>query len=70
MGVAVICRVYALAPDKVAALVDVDGFLRTTKRSREESEKFIAPYRGDNYREQVKRSVSAMFPIAGMEALQ
>jgi len=69
MGVAVVCRVHAQAPDKVAALVAVDGFLRTTKRPREESEKFIAPYRGDNYQEQVKRSVSAMFPIPGMEAL-
>lgn len=69
MGVAVICRVHAQAPDKVAALVAVDGFLRTTKRPREQSEKFVAPYRGDDYREQVKRSVSGMFPIAGTEAL-
>jgi pimeloyl-ACP methyl ester carboxylesterase len=69
MGVAVTCRVHAQAPDKVAALVAVDGFLRTTKRSREESEKFVAPYRGDDYREQVKRSVSGMFPIPGTEAL-
>jgi pimeloyl-ACP methyl ester carboxylesterase len=69
MGVAVICRVYAQAPDKVAALVDVDGFLRTTRRPREESEKFIAPYRGADYQEQVRRTVNAMFPIPGTEAL-
>lgn len=69
MGVAVVCRVHAQAPDKVAALVAVDGFLRTTKRSRAESEKFVAPYRGDDYREQLKRSVRAMFPTPGTEAL-
>jgi pimeloyl-ACP methyl ester carboxylesterase len=69
MGVAVVCRVHARTPDKVAALVVVDGFLRTKKRTREESEKFIAPYRGADYREQVRRSVNAMFPIPGTEAL-
>jgi pimeloyl-ACP methyl ester carboxylesterase len=69
MGVAVICRVHAKAPDQVAGLVAVDGFLRTKKRPREESEKFIAPYRGADYREQVRRSVSGMFPIPGTEAL-
>ena len=69
MGVAVVCRVHAQAPDKVAALVAVDGFLRTTRHPREESEKFIAPYRGDNYQEQMKRSINTMFPIPGTEAL-
>jgi pimeloyl-ACP methyl ester carboxylesterase len=69
MGVAVVCRVHAQAPDQVAALVAVDGFLRTKKRPREESEKFVAPYRGADYREQVRRSVSGMFPIPGTEAL-
>jgi pimeloyl-ACP methyl ester carboxylesterase len=69
MGVAVICRVHAQAPDKVAALVAVDGFLRTTKHPREESEKFIAPYRGADYQEQVARSVNTMFRVSGTEAL-
>ena len=70
MGVAVICRVHAQAPGQVAALVAVDGFLRTRRLPREESEKFIAPYRTEDYREQVKKSVRAMFPIAGTEALR
>jgi pimeloyl-ACP methyl ester carboxylesterase len=69
MGVAVVCRVHAQAPDKVTALVAVDGFLRTSRRSWNESEKFIGPYRGADYREQVRRSVNAMFPVAGTEAL-
>jgi pimeloyl-ACP methyl ester carboxylesterase len=70
MGVAVICRVHAQSPDKVAALVAVDGFLRTRRLPREQSEKFIAPYRTDDYREQVKRSVGAMFSIPGTEQLR
>src|SRR4051812_3698397 len=51
MGVAVICRVHAQAPEQVAALVDVDGFLRTRRLPRDESEKFIAPWRTSDYRE-------------------
>jgi pimeloyl-ACP methyl ester carboxylesterase len=70
MGVAVICRVHAQSPDKVAALVAVDGFLRTRRLPREQSEKFIAPYRTEDYREQVKKSVNAMFPTPGTEALR
>jgi pimeloyl-ACP methyl ester carboxylesterase len=70
MGVAVICRLHAQAPDEVAALVAVDGFLRTRRLPREESEKFIAPYRGPDHQEQIRRSVKAMFPIAGTEALR
>jgi pimeloyl-ACP methyl ester carboxylesterase len=69
MGVAVVCRVHAQAPDQVAALVAVDGFLRTTKRPREQSERFIAPYRGADYQEQVRRSVNAMFRVPGTETL-
>jgi pimeloyl-ACP methyl ester carboxylesterase len=70
MGVAVICRVHAQAPEKVSGLVAVDGFLRTRRLPREQSEKFIAPYRGEDYREQVKKSVNAMFPFPGTEALR
>jgi pimeloyl-ACP methyl ester carboxylesterase len=70
MGVAVICRVHAQAPGKVAGLVAVEGFLRTRRLPREQSEKFIAPYRTADYREQVRQSVRAMFPIPGTERLR
>jgi pimeloyl-ACP methyl ester carboxylesterase len=69
MGVAVICRVHAQAPEKVAALVAVEGFLRTRRLPREQSEKFIAPFRNDDYKDQVKRSVNSMFPVPGTESL-
>jgi len=70
MGVAVICRVHAQAPEKVVALVAVEGFLRSRRLPREQSEKFITPYRTADYREQVRRSVNSMFPIPGTESLR
>jgi pimeloyl-ACP methyl ester carboxylesterase len=70
MGTGVICRVYALEPGKVAALVVVDGFLRRTKHSPEEAEKFIARYRAASYREQMAQFVKATFPNPGTELLQ
>ena len=70
MGVAVICRIHAQAPSSVAALVAVDGFLRTRKLPRDEAEKSIAPWRTADYRERVKEAVKAMFPIPGTEELR
>jgi pimeloyl-ACP methyl ester carboxylesterase len=70
MGVAVICRVYAQAPEKVAALVAVDGSLRMNKVSPEDARKYVAAYGGPDYREQVKRSVTAMFPTPKTERLR
>jgi pimeloyl-ACP methyl ester carboxylesterase len=70
MGVSVICRVHAQSPGSVAALVDVDGYLRTRKLPPEEAEKSIAPWRAADYRERVKEGVTSMFPIPGTEKLR
>lgn len=70
MGAAVICRVYARAPDKVAALVAVDGPLRRPTLTAEQIERFVAPYRTPEYREQVTRFIHSMFPRPGTEALR
>ena len=70
MGTGVICRVYAQEPGRVAALVVVDGFLRRTKHSPEEAEKFIARYRAASYREQMAQFIRATFPNPGTELLQ
>ena len=70
MGVAVVCRVHAQAPGSVAALVDVDGFLRSRRLPPDEVEKSIAPWRSADYRELVKEAVKAMFPIPGTEELR
>jgi len=70
MGAPVICKVYAKAPQRVAGLVAVDGFLRRPKVSAEQAENMAAPYRKPDYRDQVKQMVGFMFPNAGTEALR
>src|SRR5882672_7030265 len=62
MGTPVICRVYAQAPEKVAALVAVDGLLRRPKMTPEQVERFIGPYHTPEYRGHTTRFVNAMFP--------
>ena len=70
MGVPVICRVDKQAPEKVAALVAVDGTLRRPKMSPEQAEQFIAPFRTPEYREHTRQFLGTMFPIPGTEALR
>jgi len=70
MGTPVICRVYAQAPEKVAALVAVDGTLRRPATDAKEAEKFIAPFRAPEYREHTKRFISSFFPTPGTEGLR
>src|SRR6266446_9935698 len=62
MGVPVICRVCKQAPEKVAALVAVDGFLRRPKMTPEQAEQFIARFRAPDYREQARKFMATMFP--------
>lgn len=70
MGGPVIYRVYEQAPEKVAALVVVDGFLRRPKATPGEAEAFIARFRTPEYREHTRRFFGAMFPAPGTEALR
>jgi len=70
MGAPVICKVYAKAPERIAGLVAVDGFMRRPKVNAEQAENMAAPYRKPEYREQVKQMVAYMFPNAGTEALR
>ena len=70
MGVPVICRVYAQAPDKAAALVAVDGPLRRPPMTAEQAEQYLAPLRTPEYREQTARFIGPMFPNPGTEALR
>jgi len=64
MGVPVICRVHEQAPEKVAALVAVDGLLRRPPFKPEEIEKYLAPYRAPDFREHVTNFLYSMFPDA------
>jgi pimeloyl-ACP methyl ester carboxylesterase len=70
MGVPVICRVYAQAPEKVAALVAVDGPLRRPTMTAEQADQFIGPLRTPEYRANTARFVASMFPVPGTEALR
>ena len=70
MGGPVIYRVYEQAPEKVAALVVVDGFLRRPRVEPEQAKKFIAQFRSPEYREHTRQFFGSMFPVPGTEALR
>lgn len=70
MGGPVIFCVYKQAPEKVAALVVVDGFLRRPRVVPEEAEKFVAHFRTPEYREHTRQFFGTMFPVPGTEALR
>jgi len=70
MGGPVIYRVHEQAPEKVAALVVVDGFLRRPRVALAEAEQFIAQFRAPEYREYTRRFFGRMFPMPGTEALR
>ena len=70
MGVPVTCRVHKQAPEKVAALVAVDGTLRRPAMTPERAEQFVAPFRTPEYREHTRQFLGTMFPIPGTEALR
>ncbi len=70
MGVPVICTVCKQAPEKVAALVAVDGTLRRPKITTEQGEQFIANFRGQDYRDKTREFLSTLFPVPGTEAIR
>jgi len=70
MGAPVICRVYKRAPEKVAALVAVDGFLHRPAMKPEQAQQFVAPFRAPEYRENTRQGMAMLFPVPGTEALR
>jgi pimeloyl-ACP methyl ester carboxylesterase len=70
MGVPVICRVYKQAPERVAALVAVDGTLRKIKTTAEQADQFTARFRDPDYREKTRQFMGTMFPVPGTEAVR
>jgi pimeloyl-ACP methyl ester carboxylesterase len=70
MGVPVICRVCKQAPDRVAALVSVDGLLRRPKIEPAQAEEVIGGVRAAEYRENTRKFIGTMFPAPGTEALR
>jgi pimeloyl-ACP methyl ester carboxylesterase len=70
MGTPVICRVCKQAPERVAALVAVDGMLRRPKMTAEQAAQFTAGFRAPDFREKTRQFMGTMFPIPGTEALR
>jgi pimeloyl-ACP methyl ester carboxylesterase len=69
MGAPVICRVYHLAPERVAGLVSVDGLLRRPKMSAEQAEQFVSRFADADYRDKMRQGMGALFP-AGTEKIR
>jgi len=70
MGGPVICAVYRQAPDRVAALVSVDGLLRRPPGTPEQAAQFVGQFATPDYRDNVKKFVGAFFPVPGTEGLR
>ena len=70
MGASVMCRVYQQAPDRVAALVSVDGLLCRPPGSPEQAMQFVGMFRVPEYRTHAARFFSTFFPIPGTEELR
>jgi pimeloyl-ACP methyl ester carboxylesterase len=70
MGVPTICRVYKQAPERVTALVSIDGTLRKPKMSAEQAQQFVANFHDPNYREKTRQFMGALFPVPGTEAVR
>jgi pimeloyl-ACP methyl ester carboxylesterase len=70
MGAAVMCRVYAQVPEKVAALVSVDGLLCRPPGTAEQARMFIGQFCVPEYLQHAKKFISDFFPYPGTEQLR
>jgi pimeloyl-ACP methyl ester carboxylesterase len=70
MGGAVIASVHHHAPEKVAALVSVDGLLCRLSGAPEEGQALVVPFGSPQYLDHAKGFISTFFPVPGTEALR
>lgn len=70
MGAAVLCRVCHHAPEKVAAVVSVDGLLRRPHGSPEQARALVAPFGTPQYLDHARQFISSFFPVPGTETLR
>jgi pimeloyl-ACP methyl ester carboxylesterase len=70
MGAAVLCRVYHHAPEKVAALVSVDGLLCRLPGSPAETRALLGAFASAQYLDHARKFISDFFPVPGTEALR
>jgi pimeloyl-ACP methyl ester carboxylesterase len=70
MGAAVLCRVHHHTPEKIAALVSVDGLLCRLSGPPEEERQLLGALASPHYREHAQGFISTFFPVPGTEALR
>jgi len=70
MGAAVLCRVHQHAPDKVAALISVDGLLCRLPNPPAETRALLMAFASAQYIDHAKKFISDFFPVPGTEALR
>jgi len=70
MGGAVIARVHHHAPEKVAALVSVDGLLCRLSGTPEEGQALVVPFGSPQYLDHARGFINTFFPVPGTEALR
>ena len=70
MGGAVIARVHHHAPEKIAALISVDGLLCRLSETPEEGRALVDGFTSPRYREHAQGFISSLFPVPGTEALR
>lgn len=70
MGAAVLCRVHHHAPEKIAALVSVDGLLCRLPGTPEEARALAGGFASPHYLDHTRAFISTLFPIPGTEALR
>jgi pimeloyl-ACP methyl ester carboxylesterase len=70
MGGAVLCRVHHHAPEKVAALISVDGLLCRPPGTPADAQALVVPFGSPQYREHAQRFIGGFFPVPGTEALR
>jgi pimeloyl-ACP methyl ester carboxylesterase len=70
MGASVACRVYQQTPEKIGAIVSVDGLLCRPPGTREQALQFIGQFRVPEYRAHAARFWSTFFPCPGTENLR
>jgi len=70
MGGAVIARLHRHAPEKIAALVSVDGLLCRLSGTPEEGRALVGGFASPHYREHAQGFISTFFPVPGTGALR
>lgn len=70
MGAAVICRLYAQAPEKIAGIISVDGLLRRPSGAPEEVRALVGPFGTPRYAHHATKLIDSFFPVPGNESLR